>query len=502
MNCKVEIAINMVKNSQLLTQQQVQAQVQTLSPQQVLEVLTLQLSTAELEQKVRDELYDNPALEEIPENEIPQTDAENEETDASEDTLMPDLTQGDDLSADYSSEDDMPDYLRDPRDHGAPERQMAEIPVSDSTSFYDLLLEQLGEQQLTEKQMRIGQYIIGLLRDDGLLDTDLQTISDELAINLYIDAGTDEIEEVLKVIQSMDPAGIGAQSLQECLMLQLERLEESPAVELAKRIVTQCLDDVMKKRRDRVAARLQTSDAELEEAYRLVESLDPSPGSALGEVQGHGTQYIVPDFIISMDEYGNIQFWLNNFNVPELRTNPEYEQMLREQSDSGSRSQRDAAMFLSRKIEAAKGFIQAVRQREQTLTRTMNAIIARQTRYFQTGDESLLQPMILKDVAEDTGYDISTISRATNGKYAQTDFGVVHLKDLFTDGIMAEDGQEVSVREIHRIIRELVDAENHAKPLTDDQIADALKAKGYSVARRTVAKYREQLNIPIARLRK
>lgn len=499
----------MAGNSQIESQILTQTQVQTLSPQQVLEVRILQLPTVELEQKVRDELYDNPALEDVPETDQFQTEPESHETDdqygedsEGADELAPEIPVTDDASADFSSEDDMPDYYRDPRENRSAERQAAEIPYSDSVSLGDLLSQQLGEQDLDGHQMLIGEYIIGSLNDDGLLNMDLQSLSDELAIHEYIEVSTSEIEQVLKVIQGFDPAGIAARDLRECLLLQLERLEQDNVTALASRIVSDCLDDVMKKRRDRVAAKLQLSDTEIDEAYRMVEKLNPSPGSSLGEIQGHGSQYIVPDFIVSTDDNGEIEFWLNNFNVPELRVNPEYERMLAEQKASKNSLMREAAAFTSQKLEAAKGYIQAIKQREKTLTRTMSTIISMQQKYFLSGDESQLQPMILKDIAERTGLDISTISRATNGKYAQTDFGIIHLKDLFTESVVSDDGQEVSVREIHRIIREAVKAEDRKHPLTDDQLASALKAQGYNVARRTVAKYREQLQIPIARLRK
>ena len=485
----------MAEYSNIQTQIQSQTQIQTLSPQQVLEARLLALSTLELEEHVRSELGDNPALEDGPAD----TSADNND-DAIQDENLEDGY--DDYSNPSDSRDDWNDddddwYDRQPGGSG---NQVADIPLADTRSFYDILYEQLREQDLTPRQMKIALYIIGSIDNDGILDKDLQAISDDLAFYHDTDASVDEIEQVLKVIQEFDPAGIGARNLQECLLIQIRRKPDSESKQLQERIISTMFDEFTHKRWDKIAARLELSKEQTDAVITELVKLNPRPGSALGETMGHSRQHIVPDFLL--DNYdGDIHFTLNNGNIPQLHVSREYTDMLENQIKEGTSSQKAAAVYIKSKLDSARGFIQALKQREQTMTRTMQAIIDMQRPFFQDGDETLLKPMILKDVAEKTGYDISTISRVTSGKYVQTPFGTFPLKAFFTDGVKTESGEEVSVKEIHRILRDAVEAEDHSNPLTDEQLSDMLAEKGFKVARRTVAKYREQIGIPVARMR-
>ena len=315
------------------------------------------------------------------------------------------------------------------------------------------------------------------------------------------DASVDEIEQVLKVIQEFDPAGIGARNLQECLLIQIRRKPDSKCKELQLKVISSMFDEFTHKRWDKISARLELTKEQTNAVIAELIKLNPRPGSSLGETVGHSRQHIIPDFIL--DNYdGEIHFTLNNGNIPQLHVSREYSDMLENQIKEGTSSQKAAAVYIKSKLDSARGFIQALKQREQTMTRTMQAIIDLQMPFFTEGDETLLKPMILKDVAEKTGYDISTISRVTSGKYVQTEFGTFPLKAFFTDGVKTSSGEEVSVKEIHRILREVTNAEDHTNPLTDEQLSDILAERGFKVARRTVAKYREQIGIPVARMRK
>lgn len=478
--------------TQIQTQQQVQ--IQTLSPQQVLEARLLALSTIELEEHVRSELDDNPALE----------DSTSEPLTQDQEPIDPEDSYSNDEN-EYASADERDDWNDDDddwyeKDSGSGGQAM-DIPLADTRSFYDILYEQLREQDLGPRQMKIALYIIGSIDNDGLLDKDLQAISDDLAFYHDLDASTQEIEQVLKVIQDFDPAGIGARNLQECLLIQIRRKDDSPSKLLQEKIISTMFDEFTHKRWDKISARLGLDKDETDSVIAELVKLNPRPGSSLGETVGHSRQHIVPDFLLDNFD-GDIHFSLNNGNIPQLHVSREYSDMLDRQIKGGTSSQRDAALYLKRKLDSARGFIQALKQREQTMTRTMQAIVDRQKPFFTEGDESLLKPMILKDIAEQTGYDISTISRVTSGKYVQTPFGTYPLKAFFTDGVKTSNGDEVSVKEIHRILRELTGAEDPGSPLTDEQLADILAQRGFKVARRTVAKYREQIGIPVARLRK
>ena len=491
-------------------QTQTQQQIQTLSPQQILAVKLLELPAVELEDRVRAELLENPALEEGKE-----ATADNDYADDTPDTETESPEDGGDTSydslGDYLTEDDIPDYKLQENNRSRDERP-EEIPFSDTTSFYETLKEQLGEHDLSEHQRTLAEYLIGSLDDDGLLRKSLDSISDELAIYAGIEATPQELEEALHVIQSFDPPGLGAQSLQECLLIQIRRkMEQQPKgadlslLKAEEAIVADCYEEFTRKHWDKIQQKLGIGEDLCEQAIREVCRLNPRPGASMGETIGKNMQQIVPDFLVDTYDDGTISLTLNNRNVPELRMNRDFTEMLEEHTKNRanqSKESKEAMMFLKQKIDAAQGFIDAIKQRQNTLLTTMQAIIDLQRPFFQEGDESLLRPMILKDVAERTGLDISTISRVSNSKYVQTNYGIYPLKFFFNDGYTTESGEEMSVREIRRILKECIDNEDKKKPYTDDELTEILKQKGYPIARRTIAKYRQQMNIPVARLRK
>lgn len=484
-------------------QTQAQQQVQTLSPQQILAVKLLELPTVEFEERIHAELLDNPALEEGKEQ-TSEDDAHedldfNDENESDESEYNQDLSLGD-----YRTEDDIPDYKLQENNRSKDEKA-EDIPFSDSISFYETLKEQLDMQELTPEERQLGEYLIGSLDDDGLLRKDLESLADELAIYQGISTTTEQLEKVLTIIQDFDPAGIGARNLQECLLLQIKRKEDSPLKQVEYDIIEKCCDEFKKKNKEKIIQKLGIDEDTYNAAIAELTKLNPRPGSSLGETIGKNLQQIIPDFIVETEDDGNIRLSLNNRNIPELRLNREFTEMLDEHTRNRanqSKESKDALLFLKQKVDAAQGFINAVKQRQQTLLNTMQAIIDLQRPFFQEGDEALLRPMILKDVAERSGLDISTVSRVSNSKYVQTNFGIYSLKFFFNDGYTTESGEELSVREIKRILKECVNNENKEKPYTDDELAEILKAKGYPIARRTVAKYRLQLNIPVARLRR
>lgn len=482
-------------------QTQAQQQVQTLSPQQILAVKLLELPTMELEERIHAELLDNPALEEG--KEAPDNDTENDyNVDENGD---PNPESSEDLSlGDYRTEDDIPDYKL--QENNRSKGEIAEeIPFSDTTSFYEILKEQLSMQDLDAHQKELAEYIIGSLDDDGLLRKSNDTLIDELAIYHGISTTPEELEHIINIIQDFDPAGIGARSLQECLLLQIKRKENSLLKQIEYDIIDKYCDDFTHKNKEKIIQRLGISEEQYDAAVAELVKLNPRPGSSLGEAIGKNFQQIIPDFIVETEDDGTILLSLNNHNIPELRLSREFTEMLDEHTrnkNNQSKESKDAMLFLKQKVDAAQGFINAVKQRQQTLMSTMQAIIDLQRPFFQEGDESLLKPMILKDVAERAKLDISTVSRVSNSKYVQTNFGIYALKFFFSDGYTTEDGEELSIREIKRILKELVNGEDKNKPYTDDELADCLKEKGYPIARRTVAKYRQQLNIPVARLRR
>ena len=436
-------------------QSQAQQQIQTLSPQQILVVKLLELPAVELEDRIHAELLENPALEEGKEDAATDEYADGV---SPEEGMDNDANDYDSLS-DYLTEDDIPDYKLQENNRSRDE-QAEDIPFSDATSFYEILKEQLRERNLTEHQCELVEYLIGSLDDDGLLRKSLESICDELAIYAGIESTEEELEEALCILQDFDPAGIGARNLQECLMIQIlrkksEEKKPSPILNLEERIISDCYEEFTRKHWEKIIKKLDVREETFNEAIAEITKLNPE--------------------------------------MVEEHTKNKANQ---------SKESKEAMMFLKQKMDAAQGFIDAVKQRQNTLMTTMQAIIDLQRPFFLEGDESLLKPMILKDVAERTGLDISTISRVSNSKYVQTNFGIYPLKFFFSDGYTTEDGEEMSVREIRKILKECIDGEDKKKPLTDDELADILKEKGYPIARRTVAKYRQQLNIPVARLRK
>lgn len=492
----------MAQNSRQI-QSQAQQQVQTLSPQQVLLVKLLELPTVELEERVHAEILDNPALEEGKDPaEIAEDQANEYPTDPDAD---PDTNYNEDVSlGDYRTEDDIPDYKLQENNRSAGETP-EEIPLSDNVSFYETLKEQLDMQELTDEQKMLGEYIIGSLDDDGLLRKTTEAIMDELAIYQGIYTTEEELEHIISIIQDFDPAGIGARSLKECLLLQIKRKEDSPLKKIEYDIIDQYCDEFTKKNKDKIIQKLNITEDEYNAAVAELVKLNPRPGSSMGEAMGKNLHHIIPDFIVETEDDGNIILSLNNRNVPELRLSRTFTDMLEEQTKNKanqSKEAKDAFIFLKQKVDAAQGFINAVKQRQNTMLSTMQAIIDLQRPFFTEGDETLLKPMILKDVAERAKLDISTVSRVSNSKYVQTNFGIFPLKYFFNDGYTTDNGEELSVREIKRILKEVIDNEDKENPLTDDELAEVLKDKGYPIARRTVAKYRTQLNIPVARLRR
>ena len=479
-------------------QTQAQQLTQTLSPHQILVVKLLELPTMELEERVRAEILDNPALEE---GKDPSEQDHDIDTDLNEDNLY----SNEDLSlGDYRTEDDIPDYKL--QEHNRSKGEVAEeIPFSDSVSFYEMLLEQLRMQHLTEEEEVMAEYIIGSLDDDGLLRKGMQTLIDELMLYRGIYSNEAEVERILSIIQEFDPAGIGARSLQECLLLQLKRKPDSPLKKIEVEIIEKYCDDFTRKNKEKIVQRLNISEETYDEAINELTKLNPRPGSSLGDIVGKNFQQIIPDFLVEAEEDGSINLTLNNGNVPELHLSREFNELLEEHTtnkENQSKESKDAFLFLKQKVDAAQGFINAIKQRQQTLLTTMQVIIDLQRPFFQEGDETLLKPMILKDVAEKTKLDVSTISRVSNSKYVQTNYGIYPLRFFFSDGYTTEEGEELSIREIKQLLKECVEHENKENPYNDDELADILREKGYPIARRTVAKYRQQLNIPTARLRR
>lgn len=489
--------------AQNLTQTQALKQTQSLTPQQLQVVRMLEMPVSELEECIHTELLDNAALVTKDDD----LDANNDaEADGGDDLSM-DSNPADvrDSSLDdYGSEDDTPDWLLE-RSFNQSERQEQEIPFNENNTFYEELDRQIGEHDLTPHQQELVKYLVGSLDDDGLLRKDLSSIEDELMIYHNVMVKEGELEQALKVLQSFDPAGIGARDLQECLLIQLTRRKETRFRELEIQVIKNYFDDFTHKRWDKIQQRMELSDDDFKQVIFDLTHLNPRPGSSLGEITGKNFQQILPDFIVDTDDEGNISISLNNGNIPKLHVSRSFRESLDDlvrRKNKISKSAREGLLYTKQKIDAAQGFIDAVKQRQATLYSTMKAIVDLQRPFFLEGDESLLKPMILKDVADRTGLDISTISRVSNSKYVQTNYGIYPLKFFFSDGYTTEGGEELSTREIRRILKECIDKEDKKKPMTDEALANILKEKGYPIARRTVAKYREQLGLPVARMRK
>ena len=499
--------------NQIQEQKQEQRLQQSISAQQLLQAQLVELPIAQLAERIQTEMNDNPALE-------PASDED-----------YPDFSEGTDLS-DYAETADSPeeyDRQREREERGdaldaaleSIGRDDEELPVyhsgqvmseereemvfGEQQSFYDQLREQMGETELTQREHDIMEYLIGSLDDDGLLRKPLDALSDELAIYHNIDAATGEIEGVLRKLQDFDPAGIGAQSLQQCLLLQIERREPSRLKDLMREVVEHFFDEFTKKHWHKIAAALGLTDMQASALQHELRRLNPKPGASMGEATGRSMQQIIPDFIVDTQDDGTVTFTLNNGEVPSLQVSQSFADLLKtyqQDKEKLSRQMKEALLYTKQKVDAAQNFIDAVRMRQRTLTLTMKTIIDLQHQFFVDGDEASLRPMILKDVAARTGLDLSTISRVSNSKYALTRWGVFPLKFFFSDGFVTDSGEELSTREIKAALRELIEAENKRKPLSDDALSDALKERGYPVARRTVAKYRDQMGIPVARLRR
>ncbi len=471
---------------------------QKLSPQQIQFIKLLQIPTAELETRIEEELEINPALEEGREEPEPVEDSNEVKDDFEE------KSYGDD-------EIDLKDYIHDDfsgykmqGDGFNPDEEDKEMPIPTSSTLIEQLEMQLGFLGLDERQFLIGQQLIGSIEADGYIRRDLEAIQNDLAFSQNIETSIEEMETILKLIQSFDPPGIAARNLQECLLLQLERREEQTfIVEIAKRLLSDCFEDFAKKHYDKIIRKLNLEDEEdLKDAITLITRLNPKPGGAAasGLVK---TQYLVPDFILTNNN-GKLDLTLNSRNAPELRISRSYSDMIHayEKSNKKDRKLRETISFVKQKLDSAKWFIDAIKQRQQTLLNTMSAIVNYQYDFFLEGDESKLRPMILKDIANQIKMDISTVSRVANSKSVQTEFGIYPLKYFFSEGISTESGEDVSSREVKHILKEIIEGEDKKKPLSDDKLEKLLNNKGYNIARRTVAKYREQLNIPVARLRK
>lgn len=479
-----------------------------MSPQQIQLMKLLQVPTANLEERIKEELEENPALEVgedghedgMIDDAKDEFDSSNEEyeADGSEDEydnidVSDYVSEGDDEVGDYKLRDD---------NYGDPDEQKT-VPVKVETSFHEMLADQLGMLNLDERSQKIAEQVVGSIDDDGYLRRETSSIKDDLAFRQNIEASEDEIESLIEKIQHFDPPGICARNLQECLLLQLYRkLGDGKPVSKAISVLEDYFEEFIKKHYEKIQRGLNLDDEGLKEVIQQIIRLNPKPGGNVGEVN-KAESYVIPDFFI-FNNAGKLDLTLNSKNAPDLRISEGYRDMLKDY-DRGSKKdkrQKEAVIFIKQKIDAAKWFIDAIKQRQQTLTSVMRTIMDYQHEFFLTGDETTLRPMILKDIAERTNLDISTVSRVANSKFVQTEFGTYRLKFFFSESLSTDSGEEVSTREVKKILSDMVEGENKKKPLSDERLTELLQEKGYNIARRTVAKYREQLNIPVARLRK
>lgn len=469
---------------------------QRLSPQQIQLMKLLQVPTMELDQRIKQEIEENPALEEGAESLDDDFDIQDDYDD--------DGNDNDDFDFDISDymDDDTPDYKTQVNNHSKDEDDRV-IPLSGEQSFQERLTEQLHLLDLDDTQFLIADTIIGNLDESGYLNREVEAIVDDLAFSANVLVSEDQVEEVLSLVQELDPAGVGARDLRECLLLQINRRQDGDITRFtAKKILEDHFEEFTKKHYDKIQKKLEIEDQDLKEAIDEIIKLNPKPGGSMKE-SAKQMQQIIPDFMITEFE-GRLELSINGRNAPELKVSRDYENMLRSYAEGAksSKSDREALSFVKQKLDGAKWFIDAIKQRQNTLLMTMDAIMSYQREYFLTGDETNLKPMILKDIADLVGLDISTISRVANSKYVQTGYGIFPLKYFFSESLSTDSGEEVSTREVKKILSEAIEGEQKRKPLTDDKLAALLKEKGYNIARRTVAKYREQLNIPVARLRK
>ena len=466
----------------MLKQTQQLKQTQKLSPLQIQTIKLIELPAPELEQRIQKELEENPVLEEV-------TDDSPESQEKKNVSL-----------SEYSGSDPTPSYKLYVNNQGKDLKPQYNT-FSVQESFHQNLESQLGYCKLDDRRRQIASFIIGMIDDDGYLRRDLESLTDDISFRLGIETDVEEVEDLLHMIQEFDPVGVGARDLRECLLLQLDAKKQTPAVQLAVRILRDHFVEFTKKHYSKITSRLGITEDDLKEAIAEIVRLNPRPGGQIDDSYTEQVQQVVPDFLVELKE-GEPVMSMPRFSVPELKVNKKYADVLMEAANSATREKKEAATFVKQKLDSAKWFIEAIKQRHNTLQNTMNAIIEYQHDFFIDGDETQLKPMVLRNIAEKTGLDISTISRVVNCKYVQTHFGIYPLKYFFSEGLVTNDGEEVSTREIKTILTTSIEEEDKRKPLTDEELVAVLSEKGYKVARRTVAKYREQLNIPIARLRK
>jgi len=503
----------------MLNQKLQQKLLQKLSPQQIQVIKLLEIPALMLDQRIKAEIEENPALEmeddyeneaeDQTETDLNELDSESsDENDAESETESEetDINSHEDYELDeFYDEDEYSNYKFN-TNNSSPDQDNKEIPFSVGNTFQEFLENQLGLQEITEEQRTLAMFLIGNIDEDGYLRRELENIVDDIAFKQTISTNEKELEQILNIIHRLDPAGIGARNLQECLLLQVERKDlKKMTIKIAHDILKHCFNEFTKKHYDKILDKLDIGEETLKMAIAEIVKLNPKPGSSFSDPMNKQTnsQTIIPDFILE-DVDGQLELSLSVRNMPDLKVSRTYMEMLREYKDPKMKGhgQKEAVSFVRQKIESAKWFIDAMKQRQFTLLNTMQAIIDFQFEYFRSGDETKLKPMILKDIAEVTNLDISTVSRVANSKYVQTGFGIFQLKYFFSEGLQNEDGEEVSSREIKQIIQDLIKSENKRDPFTDDALGEELKAKGYIIARRTIAKYREQLNIPVGRLRK
>ena len=467
-----------------INQKQVLSLQQKLSPQQIQMIKLLELPAVQLEQRIKQEIEDNIVLEE-------------EERSAEDEEQPPQQISFDE----YLREDDTPSYKSRINNFSKDDKQRP-VYLTEGRSLQEYLVEQLGYRNLPERDMRLAVYLIGSIDEDGYLRRDLESVADDIAFTMGLETTAGELERLLGIIHELEPAGIGARDLRECLLAQMP-VNTRPR-RLARKILTSYFDEFVKKHYEKLMARLQISEDDFRDAIAEIRHLSPKPGNLYAEGGTDTTPYIIPDFILDYQD-GRFNLSLNSYNVPEVRVNRRYMEMIREMVGSDGRvreKDKEAIQFVKNKIDSAKWFISAIKQRHDTLMRTMQTILDYQQEYFKDGDKSKLRPMILKDIADRTGLDVSTISRVVNSKYVQTQFGIILLKSLFSEAMQTDSGEEVSSYEIKNILQQCIDEEDKRRPLTDETLMDILNSKGYRIARRTVAKYREMLGIPVARLRK
>ena len=470
-----------------INQKQVLSLQQKLSPQQIQMIKLLELPAVQLEQRIKQEIEDNIVLEE-------------EERSAEDEEQPPQQISFDE----YLREDDTPSYKSRINNFSKDDKQRP-VYLTEGRSLQEYLVEQLGYRNLPERDMRLAVYLIGSIDEDGYLRRDLESVADDIAFTMGLETTAGELERLLGIIHELEPAGIGARDLRECLLLQMAQMPVNTRPRrLARKILTSYFDEFVKKHYEKLMARLQISEDDFRDAIAEIRHLSPKPGNLYTEGGTDTTPYIIPDFILDYQD-GRFSLSLNSYNVPEVRVNRRYMEMIREMVGSDGRvreKDKEAIQFVKNKIDSAKWFISAIKQRHDTLMRTMQTILDYQQEYFKDGDKSKLRPMILKDIADRTGLDVSTISRVVNSKYVQTQFGIILLKSLFSEAMQTDSGEEVSSYEIKNILQQCIDEEDKRRPLTDETLMDILNSKGYRIARRTVAKYREMLGIPVARLRK